>query len=136
MIAFSVYGNPAAQGSKRHVGNGVMVEMGKNHKPWRSAVSAAAAEVAASHPGCPLDGPVELSVTFRFPMPSSRKKAVREAGESPKTTAPDLDKLVRSVCDSLEAGGLLRNDARVCRIVASKVEVVGWTGAEIEVAGS
>ena len=41
-LAFTVRGIPGAQGSKRHVGHGVMIESSKKVKPWRSDVKAAA----------------------------------------------------------------------------------------------
>jgi len=128
LAEFEVIGLPAAQGSKRHVGNGVMVEMAKGHKPWRAAVAAAARDVA---PAEPITGPLILEVDFRFAMPKSRPAAVRHRGWGPKTTAPDLDKLVRSVGDALTAGGLIRDDALICMVAASKTEVDGWTGATI-----
>ena len=42
-LTFRVYGTPAPQGSKRHVGRGVMVESSKKVAPWRQDVVAAAA---------------------------------------------------------------------------------------------
>lgn len=130
-VSFEVLGQPAGQGSKRHVGNGVMIEASKNLKPWRSAVADAARDVADGHPFA--DGPLTLDVTFRFPMPKSRRKAIRDAGECPKVSAPDLDKLVRGVGDALKIGGLIRDDALIAEVSARKVEVVGWTGAVITI---
>lgn len=130
-VTFGVVGNPAAQGSKRHVGNGVMIETSKNLKPWRSAV-AEAAQVAAGD-NLPLTGPLYLNVSFRFPMPASRRKAIRDAGICPKVSAPDLDKLIRAVGDALKAGGLIQDDALFADIRARKYEVIGWTGATITV---
>lgn len=133
MIEFEILGLPAAQGSKKHVGRGIMVETSKNLKPWRDSVSAAARDIADTLDG-PLDGELELSVEFRFPMPASRKKAVQEAGQCAKTSAPDLDKLLRALGDGLQAAGLIRDDARIARYRdVSKVEVVGWTGAIVRV---
>jgi len=129
-VSFEVVGLPVQQGSKRHVGNGVMVEAAKGHKAWRTDVADAARDCA---PAQPLDGPLALTVHFRFPMPASRKADVRRAGRGPKTTAPDLDKLIRAVGDALEAGGLVANDARFCEITATKAEVRGWTGVEVTV---
>lgn len=134
MIEFEVIGLPAPQGSKKHVGNGIMVETSPNLKPWRSALSQAARDVS-KEVGM-LDEPLTLEVSFRFPMPKSRKKAVREAGWGPKVSAPDLDKLLRSVGDGLQEGGLIRNDALICRITASKMEVIGWTGAIIRLSSA
>ena len=64
-------------------------------------------------------------------MPKSRRAAVRQAGIASKTTAPDLDKLIRSTGDALTTSGLIRDDALICSVHASKLEVVGWAGAVI-----
>lgn len=131
-LKFDVIGTPAPQGSKRHVGNGFMVESSKANAPWRSAVASKARE-AAIDSGLtePLTGPLILEVTFRHAMPKSRNKTTRAIGTAVKTTAPDLDKLVRSVGDALTESGVIGDDALICQISASKVEVVGWTGAHI-----
>lgn len=133
MIEFEVLGLPAPQGSKRHVGNGVMIESSKAVKPWRQAVNSTAREHADRLEDGPLDGPLILHVTFRLPMPKSRKKALRVAGIGPSTTKPDLSKLVRSTEDALTDSGLIADDARIHTIVATKVEVIGWTGATIRI---
>ena len=41
-IELYAVGDPAPQGSKSHVGNGVMIESSKRVKPWRRQVAAAA----------------------------------------------------------------------------------------------
>lgn len=132
-VEFEVVGLPAPQGSKRpvgiHGGRHIMVEDNKNTKPWRSLVAAAARDVADEVGQ--FDCPLYLAVEFRFPMPKSRPKRVREAGIGPKTTAPDLDKLVRAVGDALKQGGLIRDDALIWKDGSYKVEVTGWTGAVI-----
>ena len=133
-LTFEVIGTPAPQGSKRHVGNGIMVESSKAVKPWRSAVAAAARDVADHEDvAAPLGGPLHLDVVFRFRMPKSRPKAVREAGRAPKVSAPDLSKLVRSTEDALQEAGLICDDARFWSLTASKFEVTGWTGAVITI---
>lgn len=135
-VTFEVLGTPTPQGSKTRMPNGAMVE-GRSagqramHRSWRTAVAEAARDVAEGAP--PLTGPLVLEVEFRFQMPKSRKAAVRAAGRAPKVSAPDLDKLVRSVGDALTAGGLIGDDALFCEVSASKVEVIGWTGAIITV---
>jgi Holliday junction resolvase RusA-like endonuclease len=133
LAEFNILGIPTPQGSKTRMPNGAMIEGSSTsgrlkHKSWRAAVAEAAQEHALSEP---IDGPLWLVVTFRFPMPTSRPKAVREAGKAPKTTAPDLDKLIRALGDGLTQGGLIRDDARIHRIQANKVEVIGWSGAEV-----
>ena len=133
LVAFDVADMvPVAQGSKRHVGGGRMIETAKGHREWRHAVATEARRVAETVEGTPLDGPLMLSVVFRFPMPASRPKRLRDAGTIRRTVPPDLDKLCRSVGDSLTDSGLIRDDARIGMIIASKVEVTDWCGAIIQ----
>ena len=47
-LTIVAYGQPAPQGSKRHVGKGVMVESSKKLRPWRQDVKAAAEAARAS----------------------------------------------------------------------------------------
>lgn len=140
IVEFEILGDPAAQGSKTRMPNGAMLEGGSpearaKHRSWRTAVAEAARDVAAHDDvPAPLDGPLCLDVTFRFAMPASRPKHVRAIGCGPKVSAPDLDKLIRALGDGLQAGGLVRDDARICEIVANKIEVTdGWTGAVVTI---
>lgn len=134
---FEVVGTPAPQGSKTRMPNGAMLDgrskgAREGHANWRSAVAEGARTAASNFYG-PLGGPLSLQVVFRFAMPKSRTKAIRESGLCPKTSAPDLDKLIRSTGDALKEGGLIVDDALFVWVTASKVEVVGWTGAQITV---
>ena len=100
--SFVALGRPAPQGSKRHVGNGIMVEQSTYLKPWREAVKAAAP------PGPCLDGPIGVVMVFTMPRPkSARKPDVRPC----KT--PDLSKLCRATEDACTDAGLWTDDARV-----------------------
>lgn len=141
-VYFEVEGIPAPQGSKTAVTNGGrarVIEGGsktgrKAHAEWREAVHRAAADAITGDIDAPLDGPLEVWVTFRFPMPTSRSAAVRNAGWGWRATKPDLDKLARSTCDSLTTSGLIADDARIVRLHCQKVEIAGsWHGAEITV---
>lgn len=138
-ISFDVVGTPAPQGSKTRMPNGAMVEgrstaQRQGHAHWRSAVAQAARSAMASQGlTSPLDGPLALTVTFRFTMPKSRKKAVRDQGWCPKTSAPDLDKLIRSTGDALKEGGMIVDDALFVSVYATKQEHDGWTGAIVTV---
>lgn len=135
-IEFEVVGSPAAQGSKRYVGNGIMVESSKSLKPWRDSVASAARDIADTIDDAPLDGPLHVTVTFRFPMPASRRKADRDRGWCWKVSAPDCDKAQRALGDALQTAGLIRDDARICVWDARKIEVVGWTGAIVRLEGA
>jgi len=135
VVSFTVHGTPMPQGSMKAfaAGGRAMVKPsgGLKFAQWRNAVAEAASRAAADHGR--FDGPVQLTVAFRFPMPKSRPAAVRKAGRAPKTTAPDLDKLLRSVGDALVAGGLLRDDAQIVHVQASKHETTDDHGAGISV---
>jgi Holliday junction resolvase RusA-like endonuclease len=111
------YGRPAPQGSKRHVGRGVMVESSRALKPWRDDVKAAA-EIAIQNldqpgggiaPGYPLDAPLIVRMVFTLPKPTSAPKRRRIW----PSKIPDLSKLIRSTEDALTAAGVWRDDARV-----------------------
>lgn len=125
-ISFRVHGTPAPMGSKRHVGNGKMIESSKAVKPWRQAVASAAVDALPPEGWTPMDGPLILHVIFIFPRPASHYGTGRNAGtlkpNAPvyKSSAPDLSKLVRSTEDALTDAGVWRNDARVARILAEK----------------
>jgi crossover junction endodeoxyribonuclease RusA len=107
MIVFEVVGIPGPQGSKRHVGNGVMIESSKKVKPWRDDVRNAAQAWLDRNGNPPLiTEPVVLSVTFCLPRPKSRKKDIVVP------TTPDLSKLIRSTEDAL-TGVLWKDDALV-----------------------
>lgn len=135
MIEFEVIGVPKPQGSMKAFSAGGQARIkpsgGAAFASWRNAVAQAAKDVADGAPA--LDGALELKVAFRFPMPTSRPKAVRAFGECWKTTAPDADKLLRCVGDALTASGLITDDARFVDISATKIETTGWTGAVITI---
>ena len=118
-------GVPAPQGSKRHVGNGRMIESSRHVKPWRESIRAAA--LAAMGEGwTPLDGPVVVDLTFLMPRPKGHYGTGRNAGAlrpsapASHTTKPDLDKLVRAVLDALTSAGVWHDDSQVWGIAATK----------------
>jgi crossover junction endodeoxyribonuclease RusA len=107
-----VPGKPAPQGSKRHVGGGVMVESSKAVAPWRTTVAWHAAQ---AYRLAPLDGAVWVSLLFVMPRPAATPK--RSTPQAVKR--PDLDKLTRAVFDAL-SGVVWRDDSQVVQLVASK----------------
>lgn len=109
-----VYGMPAPQGSKRHVGKGILVESSKKVKPWRQDVKAAA--LAARNGAPPIDGPVCLRVVFTLPKPKSAPKTKRTYPDR----KPDIDKLLRSTLDALTEAGVFTDDARVVGVAMNK----------------
>lgn len=131
-VRFEVIGLPAPQGSKRHVGRGVMVESSKKVRPWREAVAWAGREAMAGRPA--LDGPLRLEVSFRLPPTGRWSKTDSARGWRWKPRKPDLDKLLRSTLDALTDAAVIADDARVCEIDAGKTEVAGPSGAFIVLA--
>ncbi|HEY9416304.1 MAG TPA: RusA family crossover junction endodeoxyribonuclease [Pseudonocardia sp.] len=107
-----VPGKPAPQGSKRHVGGGVMVESSKAVAPWRTTVAWHAAQ---AYRLAPLDGAVWVGLVFVMPRPAATPK--RSTPQAIKR--PDLDKLTRAVFDAL-SGVVWRDDSQVVQLVASK----------------
>ena len=104
-----VEGEPRAQGSMKHVGNGRMVHDPKMVK-WRNRVAECLKTASRIQIGPfePIDEPVEVAVHFWLPRP--KKPRLEHAA-----TGLDLDKLQRCIGDALEQSGVLRNDARIVK---------------------
>jgi Holliday junction resolvase RusA-like endonuclease len=106
-----VYGSPAPQGSKRHVGGGRMIESSAALRPWREAVKAAArALIEPWEPEWrPWDGPIRVRAVFtlRKPLSAPKRRRTYPVGK------PDVSKLARSTEDALTDAGVWRDDARV-----------------------
>jgi crossover junction endodeoxyribonuclease RusA len=118
-IAFHVPGVPAPQGSKRHVGRGILVESSKALAPWRTTVGVVARQ---EYSGPPLDGPVRVKLTFTFPRLKRHYRAngeLRDSAEYWHGSRPDVDKLARAVLDGL-TGIVFRDDGQVCELAAGK----------------
>ncbi len=127
MINFTVYGNAVAKGSTRAFplmkdgkpvlgqgGRPVTITTGDNPKTkdWQFIVSQAAQQYG---PEVLLDGPVEMELHFYLLRPKSIKPEKRPY----PTVKPDLDKLIRSIGDSLK-GVIYSEDARIVKLIASK----------------
>lgn len=115
--ALSVFvpGHPAPQGSKRHVGNGVMIESSKNVKPWRSDIRSALID-GAGQPRWHFESAVHVVMIFIMPRPKSTPKRTTPAA----TKKPDLDKLVRAVFDAITSSGMWQDDSQVISFQAGK----------------
>lgn len=112
LLVVRVGGLPIAQPRQRHTG---FIAGGRirvhNYTPKThpvqsfKALLALAARQAWAKP--PLEGPLRVEVTFRFPLPTSARSATKKlvaAGEwVPHTTKPDSDNLWKSTIDSLTA---------------------------------
>jgi Holliday junction resolvase RusA-like endonuclease len=121
---------PAPQGSKRHVGNGRLIEQSKRVKPWRIVVAEAAiTAMAARHvrtyggmpvtPPAPLDGPLSVEIAFTVTKPASAPK--RRVTWPTTRHSGDLDKLLRSTFDALTSAGAIADDSRIVEVAARKM---------------
>ena len=121
-INFVCYSRAAPQGSKRHIGGGVMVEACSRVKPFRSDLQGVAIDAT------PVDWDMGLvyflRVDFHFLRPKSHltsKGVLTKAAPLFPTGRQigDTDKLIRSVCDAL-TGYCWYDDSQVVDIQASK----------------
>ena len=129
MIAARVYGKPAPQGSKRAYivrakgkrDRVAVTESSAAVKPWREAVAAAWREAGAH-----LSGAVAVEARFYLDRPRGHygtgRNADRLRPSAPlyPTSAPDLDKLVRSTLDGLTTANAYEDDARVVDLTTRK----------------
>ena len=127
-MRFRVNGQPAPQGSKRHVGGGRMVESSRAVGPWREAVRAEAQRWLVDHGWLETTkhehAAVSVTIVFVLPRPKSHftgKGALTKSAPAYPSVKPDLDKLERAALDGLVAGGVMRDDSQVCSINSAKV---------------
>jgi len=131
-VEFFVEGTPRPQGSKRGFVRGgrvVLVENSKYHKEWRKAVSEAAKEAMNPRSGeysIPrLEGPLTMTLQFFFTRPKAHFRTgkysdeLKDSSPDDHTQTPDLDKLIRSVDDSL-TGIVFEDDSQVISLTSSK----------------
>jgi crossover junction endodeoxyribonuclease RusA len=129
-VTVRVDGNPAPQGSKRHVGHGRMVEASKRLRPWRATVAAAVKAAVGARVPFPV-GPVTVTLEFVMPRPVSTPKR----STPPAIRRPDIDKLARAVLDGI-TGTAIADDSQVTLMVAHKriAEIAETPGVVIEIA--
>lgn len=122
VLRFRVPGTPVPQGSKSGwvLGKRAVLhdDNAKVLKPWRKAVTAAAA--AALPAGWePLGGPLRVSVVLGFTRPASYPKRVRRWPIAKNSTG-DVDKLARAVLDACTVARVWGDDAQVIALLAEK----------------
>jgi len=133
-----VAGRPAPQGSKRHVGRGVMIESSKAVTPWREDIRQACMSVVWSTGNgtdrrghLSFDGAVVVKLVFVMPRPTATPKSRTPAA----VKRPDLDKLVRAVFDAIGSAGVWADDSQVVTVHAHKrlAELGETTGVMIHI---
>lgn len=148
VVQFFVPGRPQQRGSKIPVhkkGGGVLMKNGnvilrdqnKNSEAWMGQVKSAAFSAWGKDL---IQGPVALSVEFYFARLKGHFRTGKHAGElrdtAPfyHTSTPDMDKLMRSVGDSL-SGIIIGDDKQICEFLPPfrKVYTTASEGALITV---
>lgn len=123
-VSFTVYGKPEPQGSTRaFIPKGwtrpVITSTNKALKPYRQQVASVALEFCQKQLNRLIPfgkhERVEMELTFYFLRPPSVPK--KRTGHVVK---PDIDKLIRSVSDSL-TGIVYQDDAQVAAVSAMKL---------------
>ena len=116
MIEFIVEGLPATQGSKKHVGNGIIIDSCKRLKQWRNDV-AAMARIAMRGQEI-YTGAVAAGMIFHLPRPKSHYGTGRNAGKLKDNAPeypigkPDLAKMQRAVEDAMK-GIVYKDDSQI-----------------------
>jgi crossover junction endodeoxyribonuclease RusA len=110
-VTFFIPGTPAPQGSKRHVGNGVLIESSKHVGPWRERI----AWFAAQNMNSRFTGAVHVRLEFVMPRPKSLPQNRTPAA----IKRPDVDKLARACLDAI-SGVAYQDDSQVVGLYAMK----------------
>ena len=125
----------APQGSKKHVGRGIMVETCKRLKSWRKEVSLRAKLIVNEI----IEEPVEIEVVFWFKRPLKHylpNGMVRQSAPVYITNKNkgDIDKHCRALLDSLTKSAFA-DDSQVVSLHAVKkyCETESQTGATIKI---
>ena len=120
-ISWSSAGIPAPQGSKRHVGRGIMIESSKSLPAWREQVIY---DVRKAANGYVFTEGIAVTLAFRFPRLKAHfnsKGAIKDNAPTFKTTKPDIDKLCRAVLDAITISGAIRDDSQCYALTAVKI---------------
>jgi crossover junction endodeoxyribonuclease RusA len=134
IYSFTVFGTAAPQGSKRHLGNGVMVESSNRLRPWRNDVRCAAIDNKPT--AWDLASSMQVNLIFWFPRPASHYGS-KNGMSYLKANAPvepvsarvgDIDKLSRAVLDALTGVAYL-DDRQVVNLQARKAYLMGLNAA-------
>ncbi|MGO3763193.1 RusA family crossover junction endodeoxyribonuclease [Glutamicibacter arilaitensis] len=130
-LTFFAAGLPVSQGSKkigrnRATGKPMLIDDNAALKPWRSYVTMKARQAAAAAQFFLLEGPVAVSLSFRFERPRGHygtgrnRTALKPSAPEYMLVKPDVDKLTRAILDSLTDAKVYRDDSLVVSQLATK----------------
>lgn len=114
-LTFYAPGTPAPKGSMRHVGHGRLIEQVKGSKPWKEAVTQAAAAARDMVAWEALAGPVDVIARIHV----TRPKTVRRAWPITRSSG-DVDKHARNLLDAITDAQLIGDDSQVVRLEVTK----------------
>lgn len=141
-VVVIAHGRPITQGSKIKSQWGMRDDNAKTLHPWRNTVQIAAEQAMTGRARISSD--VRLTAVFHFDRPAGHFGTGRNAGVL-KASAPrrptsrglgDLDKLVRAVCDSLQAAGVFVEDGQVADLGDTRKVFVGAPDALLDRPGA
>ena len=123
-VRWMTVGIPAPQGSKRHVGNGIMIEQSASLPAWRNQLIY---DIKKAANGYKFDGGINVTLDFRFPRLKSHYRTgkysniLRDDAPLYKITKPDIDKIIRAVMDAMTLSGVIKDDANCYLIMSRKM---------------
>lgn len=125
-LLIEAYGNPETQGSSRAFvdkgGRAHVTSDNEKLRPWRDTVTWAARQALTRDPAwVQAAGPVRVDTAFWLRRPASAPKT----RDILPVTGKDVDKMLRSIFDSLTNAGVWLDDNRVCSGEFTKRYAVG-----------
>lgn len=117
MITFTVFGKPVAKQRARY-----SARSGRLYTPRQTVdYEALVASVAREHFPEPLTCAVRLTIFAHFELPKSwSQRKQREYLSTPHTQRPDVDNLLKGICDGLNGIAFI-DDKQVAEVVATKL---------------
>lgn len=120
IVKFCVYGTPVAKGRPRvSTRNG----FARTYTPKDTVMYENLVRYTyQSDVGGKIDGAIEMSCKFYFPIPKSiskKQRAILLTEKEPHLKKPDTDNCIKSLCDGLQ-GVAFDDDKQIYKIVAEK----------------
>ena len=113
-ISFIVFGDPKGQPRPRAFSRGGMTRMYDpgTAEGWKGLIAAAA---QPHKPDAQIEGPIHVSLLFRFNRPKSHSgtKGIKPTAPEYHTGKPDADNLAKAVLDCITQLGFWKDDAQV-----------------------
>lgn len=120
-IQFIAFGDPKGQPRPRAFSRGGMTRMYDpgTAEGWKGQIAAAA---MPHKPAAQLEGPLHVTLLFRFARPKSHwsKKGLKPTAPEYHTSKPDADNLAKAVLDCITQLRFWRDDAQVSALDVRK----------------